>query len=156
MEKNITKYYWTTVLGKIKERAWKESDMRGHLIAFLGFLLYGLIFFILYSTGIIKITLFNDLIVNVVFELATICIPFVLFTILLNISFAKIPAEMHSKLEQENKTFIEKLSNKNIKIVHMNSKLIINGVDVELRLTICNDSCYPMTDYIVLINTFAN
>ena len=33
-EKSITKEYWKIVWGKIKERAWKESDMRGYLIGF--------------------------------------------------------------------------------------------------------------------------
>jgi hypothetical protein len=69
-----------------------------------------------------------------------------------------VPQEIHNEqekiIEEKQKTiadFERRLSNKKIKIIDLDSRLTKNDVDVELRPTICNDSCFPMENWFVLV-----
>ncbi len=109
-KKDITSSYWGVVWVEVKKTAWKEADMRGHLIGLIGILLYGLVFSLLYITKTISITLFNNVIGNVTFEATTICIPIAVFVILLIISLAQVPAKLDTEKTNEITVLKEKIS----------------------------------------------
>jgi len=96
-KKNITRAYWKIVWEEVKKTAWKESDMRGHLIGFVGILILGAIFSLLYIAGIVSINMFDNVIANVGFEAMTILIPVAFFTISLVVALAEMPARIFEK-----------------------------------------------------------
>lgn len=82
---------------EIKKRAWKEADMRGHIIGFSGIVFYGVVLSALYKLGYISATFFSNQAANVLFEVSTVVIPIAIFSIVLVISLSKVPAEIYFK-----------------------------------------------------------
>ncbi len=106
--KNTSKQYWQMVWREIKKRAWKEADMRGHIIGFSGIVFYGVVLSILYKLGYISATFFSNQAANVLFEVSTIAIPIAIYSIIIVISLSKFPAEIYFK----QKDTIELLENR--------------------------------------------
>lgn len=139
MENNkvIRKAYWKFIRKEVKKTAWGESNMKGHILAFLVMLFYALVFGVLYSTNIISVKFFDNVILNIIFELATIIIPFTIFLILLMNSFSYVPAKIYNDQQNDIENLKSRLATKkaNIKIkeCHYPSYLQATKVGISIQ-----------------------
>ena len=163
MDKIYIKTYNGEYWKKVRREAWSSAMEKSGMKILIPFLI--VLFGAIALTGIplvigwVEYPFFRDnFFANALTGLSQILISIVSLVGFFFLLLYQIPPKkdmgLRSEIEKEERdlnAFKERLSNKKIKIVNLNSKLVMNDINVELRPIINNDSSYSMTNYFALI-----